>query len=121
MASTSGVVAQSAFQKFLNSPAGPKTIHFWAPAMKWSLVIAGIGDMQRPAEKLSLTQNLSLMLTGLIWSRYSMVITPKNYSLFAVNCFVFGTSVIQMGRIMKYRTSDEFKQQQALEEKKVVA
>lgn len=29
------VASQSAFQKFLNSPAGPKTIHFWAPAMKW--------------------------------------------------------------------------------------
>lgn len=77
--------------------------------------------MQRPAEKLSLTQNvckfrvdfmslsilivdiiyLALMLTGLIWSRYSMVIIPKNYSLFAVNVFVFGTSSIQVGRILK--------------------
>jgi Mitochondrial pyruvate carriers len=29
------VATQSALQKFINSPAGPKTIHFWAPAMKW--------------------------------------------------------------------------------------
>lgn len=83
------------------------------------MVIAGIGDMQRPAEKLSLTQNLckylkkkkgkhaskngliALMLTGLIWSRYSMVIIPKNYSLLAVNVFVFGTAGIQVGRIFK--------------------
>lgn len=77
--------------------------------------------MQRPAEKLSLTQNvckqltterkkgqasakkffLALMLTGLIWSRYSMVIIPKNYSLFAVNVFVFGTSAIQCSRIFQ--------------------
>jgi hypothetical protein len=27
--------SQSAMQRFINSPAGPKTIHFWAPAMKW--------------------------------------------------------------------------------------
>lgn len=41
------------------------------------------------------------MLTGLIWSRYSMVIIPKNYSLFAVNVFVFGTSAIQCSRIFQ--------------------
>ncbi|KAI9483371.1 MAG: mitochondrial pyruvate carrier [Benjaminiella poitrasii] len=114
----SQAVTKSAFRKFVDSPAGPKTIHFWAPAMKWALVIAGIGDMQRPAEKLSLTQNLSLMMTGLIWSRYSMVIIPKNYSLLAVNVFVFGTSAIQCSRILKYRTSDEYKQQQKLLEEK---
>lgn len=28
-------VQKGAFRKFLDSPAGPKTIHFWAPAMKW--------------------------------------------------------------------------------------
>ncbi|KAG2200359.1 mitochondrial pyruvate carrier [Mucor mucedo] len=108
---------KTVFRKFLDSPAGPKTIHFWAPAMKWCLVIAGIGDMQRPAEKLSVSQNLSLMLTGLIWSRYSMVITPKNYSLLAVNVFIFGTSSIQCSRIWKYRQSEEYKQKQLLEEK----
>ncbi|CAO3647564.1 unnamed protein product [Mucor fragilis] len=108
----SSAASKGALRKFIDSPAGPKTIHFWAPAMKWALVIAGIGDMQRPAEKLSLTQNVSLMMTGLIWSRYSMVIIPKNYSLLAVNVFVFGTSSIQVGRILKWRQSDEFKQQQ---------
>ncbi|KAI8967738.1 mitochondrial pyruvate carrier [Mycotypha africana] len=114
MASTAtSVASKSAFRKFLDSPAGPKTIHFWAPAMKWALVIAGIGDMQRPAEKLSLTQNISLMMTGLIWSRYSLVIIPKNYSLFAVNCFVFGTSAYQVARIFNWRQSEEYKQQQA--------
>lgn len=50
----------SAFKSFLNHPAGPKTIFFWAPAMKWSLVIAGLGDIGRPVEKLSLTQNIAL-------------------------------------------------------------
>ncbi|KAI8886993.1 UPF0041-domain-containing protein [Backusella circina FSU 941] len=119
MASTSSVVTKSAFRRFLDSPAGPKTIHFWAPAMKWALVIAGIGDMKRPADKLSLTQYESLMLTGLIWSRYSMVIIPKNYPLLAVNIFVFGTSAIQMGRILKYRMSDEYKLKTLEESKKV--
>ena len=34
-------------QAFIDSPAGPKTIHFWAPAWKWSLVFAGISDYFR--------------------------------------------------------------------------
>jgi hypothetical protein len=49
-----------AFKRFVNHPAGPRTIFFWAPAMKWSLVIAGLGDMQRPVENLSFTQNVAL-------------------------------------------------------------
>ncbi|KAG1499344.1 hypothetical protein G6F46_011475 [Rhizopus delemar] len=110
MATASTIATQSVLRKFWDSPAGPKTIHFWAPAMKWALVFAGIGDLQRPAENLSLTQNFSLMLTGLIWSRYSMVIKPKNYTLFTVNLFVFGTGAMQVGRIFKHRMSDEYKQ-----------
>lgn len=86
-----------------NHPAGPKTIFFWAPAFKWSLVVAGIGDLQRPAEKLSITQSGALMATGLIWSRYSLVIIPKNYSLFAVNLFVAITGIYQLKRIFMYR------------------
>jgi long-chain acyl-CoA synthetase len=80
MATASTIATQSVLRKFWDSPAGPKTIHFWAPAMKWvitdtfffktdslkiltilcfiqALVFAGIGDLQRPAENLSLTQN----------------------------------------------------------------
>ncbi|KAI9088736.1 putative FMP43-protein found in mitochondrial proteome [Phlyctochytrium arcticum] len=97
--------AGSGFQKFLNHPAGPKTIHFWAPAMKWGLVIAGISDLQRPAEKLSVTQTVALAATGVIWSRYSLVIKPVNYSLFAVNIFVGATGLYQLYRIYDYRQS----------------
>lgn len=86
-------------------PAGPKTIHFWAPLGKWSLVIAGLGDAARPAEKLSLNQSLALSATGLIWSRYSLVIIPKNYSLFAVNVFVASTGLSQLYRIWRYRST----------------
>lgn len=35
--------------------------------------------MARPAEKLSLTQNAALTATGVIWTRWCFVITPKNY------------------------------------------
>lgn len=76
--------------------------------MKWCLVAAGLKDLSRPADKLSVSQNLgvygifitvfvmylilpslyvfasALTATGFIWVRYSFVIIPVNYSLAAV-------------------------------------
>ncbi|XP_054714884.1 mitochondrial pyruvate carrier 2-like [Uloborus diversus] len=92
-------------QPLWNHAAGPKTVFFWAPGFKWALVIAGIGDMARPAEKLSPSQSTALAATGIIWSRYSMVIIPKNWSLFSVNIFVALTGLYQLSRIYKYRQS----------------
>ncbi|KAI8453847.1 mitochondrial pyruvate carrier [Phakopsora pachyrhizi] len=90
---------QSKLTGFLNHPTGPKTIFFWAPMFKWGLVIAGVKDLGRPAEKLSLSQNIALAATGLIWVRYSFVITPINYPLASVNLFVGATGFTQLYRI----------------------
>ncbi|TGZ71779.1 hypothetical protein CRM22_002478 [Opisthorchis felineus] len=88
----------SSMRPFWEHPAGPKTVFFWAPTMKWALVIAGIRDMGRPVEKVSTFQSSALALTGLIWSRYSLVIIPKNWNLFSVNIFVAATGLYQLGR-----------------------
>ena len=59
--------------------------HHWAKQMdnddnpKWALVIAGISDFYRPPDKLSMTQNLALTATGTIWTRWCLIIKPKNY------------------------------------------
>ncbi|XP_035720278.1 mitochondrial pyruvate carrier 2-like isoform X1 [Vespa mandarinia] len=90
-------------QPFWNHPAGPQTIFFWAPAVKWGLVIAGLGDLQRPADKISIGQSSSLAVTGVIWTRYSLAITPKNWSLFSVNFFVACTALYQISRAIKYQ------------------
>ncbi|GAA5969926.1 hypothetical protein JCM11641_008087 [Rhodosporidiobolus odoratus] len=86
-----------------NSPAGPKTVFFWAPMFKWGLVAAGLKDLSRPAEVISVPQNLALTATGLIWVRYSFVITPVNYSLAAVNTFVAGTGIMSLYRAWDWR------------------
>ncbi|XP_017485673.1 PREDICTED: mitochondrial pyruvate carrier 2-like [Rhagoletis zephyria] len=86
-------------------PAGPKTIFFWAPLGKWALVIAGLGDINRPAHLLSINQCAVLATTGLIWSRYSLVIIPKNWSLFSVNIFVAATQAYQIARAWQYQQS----------------
>ncbi|KAJ8931815.1 hypothetical protein NQ314_015211 [Rhamnusium bicolor] len=81
---------------------GPQTIFFWAPIFKWGLVFAGLADLKRDPSTISTSTPLSLAITGLIWSRYSMVITPKNYLLFSVNMFVAIIQSIQLYRVFKY-------------------
>ncbi|XP_059198659.1 mitochondrial pyruvate carrier 2b [Centropristis striata] len=98
-----------------NHPAGPKTVFFWAPVFKWGLVAAGLADMTRPAEKLSTSQSAVLTATGLIWSRYSLVIIPKNWNLFCVNFFVGSAGASQLYRIFRYK--QDLKAQEALEAK----
>ncbi|XP_017891444.2 mitochondrial pyruvate carrier 2-like [Ceratina calcarata] len=86
-------------------PAGPTTVFFWAPTFKWGLVIAGLGDINRPPETVSLGQTASLMITGAIWSRYSLVITPKNYNLFSVNAFTGLTGAYNFVRGARHQLS----------------
>lgn len=94
----------SKFTRFLNSETGPKTVHFWAPVFKWALVIAGFSDSQRPVEKVSGTQQMALMATGLIWTRWAgFVIKPRNALLASVNFFLGSVAGYQVIRIVKYR------------------
>jgi hypothetical protein len=87
---------------FWNHPAGPKTIHFWAPTFKWGISIANIADLQRPPEKVSYPQQCAITATGLIWSRYSTQITPINYNLLAVNAFMAVTGLYQLSRKIRH-------------------
>ncbi|CAH1101880.1 unnamed protein product [Psylliodes chrysocephalus] len=91
-------IVPAKLQPLWQHPAGPKTVFFWAPVFKWGLVIAGIADLKRPADKISPSQCGALLVTGLIWSRYSLVIIPKNWSLFSVNMFVALTQGYQLSR-----------------------
>lgn len=93
--------------------------------MQWALVLAGISDFARPAEKLSFTQNFALTCTGLIWTRWCLIIKPKNYlyafhsppmqhscsannvvfSLAAVNFFLGLVGIVQVSRIAMYESA----------------
>ena len=42
------------------------------------------------------------LVAGTIWARYSLVIIPINYNLFAVNVFVAITGFSQLYRIWRY-------------------
>ena len=92
-------------KKLLNHPAGPFTIFFWAPTMKWALSIANLIDYKRPVDKLSIPQQVALAITGVIWTRWSFVITPVNYNLAAVNAALAATG---MYHIMRKTVYDPF-------------
>jgi len=89
-------------KSLLNHPAGPFTIFFWAPMMKWGLSIANLIDYKRPVDKLSIPQQLSLAITGVLWTRWSFVITPVNYNLALVNAALAATGVYHISRKLVY-------------------
>ncbi|KOM53305.1 hypothetical protein LR48_Vigan09g196400 [Vigna angularis] len=95
-------MAAAKLQALWNHPAGPKTIHFWAPTFKWGISIANIADFSKPPEKLSYPQQIAVTATGIIWSRYSTVITPKNWNLFSVNIAMAGTGLYQLSRKLRH-------------------
>lgn len=86
---------------FVIHPAGPLTIHFWAPTTKWALSGANLMDLERPTDNISLTQTMALTATGVIWSRYAMVINPINYNLMIVNIALGASSGYHLYRKVK--------------------
>jgi len=104
-------------QRFWNSPIGVKTVHFWAPVMKWCLVLTEVSDFARPAESLSLTQNAALTATGAIWTRWCLIIKPKNVLLAAVNFFLFCVGTVQLSRIAVYNSSQKGSAKEAVKSK----
>ncbi|KAF2257539.1 UPF0041-domain-containing protein [Lojkania enalia] len=88
--------------------------------MKWAIVLAGASDMARPAEQLSLNTNFALMCTGAIWTRWCLIIRPKNYFLATVNFFLFLVGGTQVGRIFMYRRSLKGMEEESVVEGKQV-
>jgi len=78
--------------------AGPFTVHFWAPMSKWLISGASFLELDRPTDKISLAQYTALTFTGFFFSRYSLLVTPINYTLCSVNVALFGSSAWHLGR-----------------------
>ena len=55
-------------------------------------------DLHRPTDKISIAQYTALTLTGFFFSRYSLLVTPINYTLCSVNVALFGSSAWHLGR-----------------------
>merc|ERR1719181_762393 len=86
---------------FAGAAAGPFTVHFWAPMSKWLISGASFLDLDRPTDKVSLSQYTALTVTGLFFSRYAMLVIPLNYLLCSVNIALFTSSGYHLGRKIK--------------------
>uniref|UniRef100_A0A674K7C9 Mitochondrial pyruvate carrier n=1 Tax=Terrapene triunguis TaxID=2587831 RepID=A0A674K7C9_9SAUR len=96
-----------------NHPAGPKTVFFWAPVMKWVSIRSHFADIVN----VSAVVIFAFYPTGLIWSRYSLVIIPKNWGLFTVNFFVGCAGGSQLFRIWRYNQELKAKEKEQLQQK----
>ena len=68
---------------FMNSPVGPKTVHFWGPAANWGLVLAGILDANKPAEMISERMTGTLFVYSCLFMRFAWRVQPRNMLLFS--------------------------------------
>ena len=97
------MAAPSAFQAWVNSPAGPRTTHFWGPVANWGLVLAGIYDLNKPAEAISV--NMSMVLCGYsaLFMRFFWMVTPRNY--LGLSCHICNEAVqgYQLQRALRYQ------------------
>ncbi|CAL6328986.1 unnamed protein product [Bathycoccus prasinos] len=76
-------MSSSAFARWVNSPTGPKTTHFWGPVANWGFVAAGLVDTQKPEELVSGPMTGTLCLYSALFMRFAWRVEPRNYILFA--------------------------------------
>ena len=93
-----GLRARSPPGSYAASAAGPFTIHPYPPVTKLFLSLASLTDLWRPVAKISLSQYSALTLTAAIFSKYSLVISPVNWPLCAVNVLLFFSSLWHLAR-----------------------
>mmetsp|Transcript_8045 Transcript_8045/g.20712 ORF Transcript_8045/g.20712 Transcript_8045/m.20712 type:complete len:499 (-) Transcript_8045:553-2049(-) len=86
---------------FAAADAGPFTVHFWAPMSKWLISGASFFELDRPTDKISITQYSALTATGFFFTRYALLVVPVNYVLCSVNIALFASSAWHLGRKIK--------------------
>ena len=104
------------FRAFLNSPVGPRTIHFWGPVANWGFVIAGLADLQKPMERVSSQMTLTLMAYSAMFMRFAWRVAPRNYILFACHACNFTAQTTLFAKKMAW-----VRQQEADKQREVCA
>ncbi|CAG4959413.1 unnamed protein product [Colias eurytheme] len=75
-----------------------------------ALVAASLDEYRRPLDTVSPTQSATLAATGLIWTRYCLVIRPINYALSLCNFSLGVANAVQCYRAFSYQRSLEKKE-----------
>ncbi|GEQ72469.1 hypothetical protein JCM33374_g6156 [Metschnikowia sp. JCM 33374] len=83
------------------------TTHFWGPVSNFGIPVAAVLDLKKDPEYISGPMTGSLIMYSLVFMRYSLAISPKNYLLFGCH---FVNEAAQLGqgfRWLKYHYQDK--------------
>lgn len=86
------------FSDFLFSKQSLKyvcTTHFWGPVSNFGIPIAAVLDLNKDADLISGPMTAALIGYSLVFMRYSMAVTPRNYLLFGCH---FVNEFAQLGQ-----------------------
>eukprot|EP00271_Cylindrocystis_brebissonii_P013056 TRINITY_DN32611_c0_g1_i1.p1 TRINITY_DN32611_c0_g1~~TRINITY_DN32611_c0_g1_i1.p1 ORF type:complete len:120 (-),score=11.57 TRINITY_DN32611_c0_g1_i1:414-773(-) len=109
------MASQSALMKFWNSPVGPKTSHFWGPMANWGFVLAGLVDMQKPADMISPNMTSAMCVYSGLFMAFAWQVNPRNYLLLSCHTANESVQLFQLSRwFSHYRQTGEIKETPAL-------
>ena len=87
---------------FINSPVGPRTVHFWGPTANWGFVIAGLMDANKPADKINARMTATLAIYSCLFMRFAWKVQPRNMILFACHAANASAQTYLLGRRLAY-------------------
>ena len=96
-----------ALMAIINSPVGPKTVHFWGPAANWGLVLAGILDANKPPEMISEKMTATLFVYSCLFMRFAWKVQPRNLLLFSCHFCNASAQAFLFSRKMAYNKNPE--------------
>ncbi|KAI7748833.1 hypothetical protein M8C21_024920 [Ambrosia artemisiifolia] len=91
----------SFFKRFLNSPVGPKTTHFWGPVANWGFVAAALADIEKPPEMLSGNMTGVMCVYSALCMRFAWMVQPRNYLLLVCHASNETVQLYQLSRWAK--------------------
>ncbi|KAK9452685.1 mitochondrial pyruvate carrier [Dipodascopsis uninucleata] len=95
----------SRFSNFMFSKDFVKYVcstHFWGPVSNFGIPIAAVMDTKKDPVLISGAMTGSLVVYSLVFMRYSMAITPRNYLLFGCHFVNECAQLVQGFRFVNY-------------------
>ncbi|EEQ38265.1 putative 60S ribosomal protein [Clavispora lusitaniae] len=78
------------------------TTHFWGPVSNFGIPVAAVLDLKKDPDIISGPMTGSLIVYSLVFMRYSLAISPKNYLLFGCH---FVNECAQLAQGYRYATN----------------
>ena len=98
---------------FVNSPVGPKTVHFWGPAANWGIVGSALLDINKSPKIISERMTATLFIYSCLFMRFAWRVQPRNLLLFSCHFSNACAQAYMFSRKMAYNASPEGKAAQA--------